>query len=101
MKNKQKQLKDLGRKQVDILEALKPNNQDLTAENMIPEDVLSDEAKNELSKIKEIEKPVARENSLYRANNYAFSFKNFQTIKAFDCVFLSCHVRVLEWIFTL
>ena len=35
---------------------------------MIPENTLSEEAKNELNKIKEIGKTVARENLYYRTN---------------------------------
>ena len=35
---------------------------------MIPEDILNDEAKNELNKIKEIEKTVDREKLIYRAS---------------------------------
>ena len=47
---------DQGKKQVDALEALKPNTQELAIKNMIPEDILNDEAKNELNKIKKVEK---------------------------------------------
>ena len=46
---------------------------------MILEDILRDEAKNELNNIKEIEKTVDRESLLYRASNYMYSFKNFKT----------------------
>ena len=49
---------------------------------MIPEDVLNDEAKTELNKIKKIEKTLDGEN-LVRASEYTYSFKNFQTIKTF------------------
>ena len=41
---------------------------------MIPEDILSEEAKNELDQIKEIEKTVDIENLVYRENEYAYSF---------------------------
>ena len=37
---------------------------------MIPEYILSKEAKNELNKIKEIEKIADRENLYYRTNEY-------------------------------
>ena len=50
---------------------------------MIPKNALNnDEAKKELDKIKEIEKNVDREKSIYKKNDYSYSFKNFQTIKA-------------------
>ena len=35
---------------------------------MIPENILNDESKNKINKIKEIEKPVDTENLVYRAN---------------------------------
>ena len=41
---------------------------------MIPEDILNDEAKNELNKIKEIEKTVDREKLIYRESEYTYSF---------------------------
>ena len=50
---------------------------------MIPEDILNDEAKNELNKIKEIEKTVDTENLIHRASEYTYSFKKFKTIKTF------------------
>ena len=78
-----KTMEDQGKKQVDALNNLKSYNQ-LTIEDMIPNDVLNDnEAKKELDKIKEIEKNVDREKLIYEANEYTYSFKNFQTIKTF------------------
>ena len=50
---------------------------------MIPENTLSEEAKNELNEIKEIEKVVNKENLVYRTNEYTYNFKNFQTINTF------------------
>ena len=50
---------------------------------MIPENTLSEEAKNELNEIKEIEKIVNKENLVYRTNEYTYNFKNFQTINTF------------------
>ena len=54
MKNKQKQLKIKEKKQFDALENLKPRTQELTIKNMIPEDILNEEVKNELNQVKEI-----------------------------------------------
>ena len=65
---------DQEKKQVDALEALKPNTQELAIKNMIPEDILNDEAKNELNKTKEIEKTVDREKFIYRESEYTYSF---------------------------
>ena len=45
-----------------------PENTLISIKNVIPENTLSEEAKNELNKIKEIEKKVDRENLVYRAN---------------------------------
>ena len=36
-----------------------------------------------MNKIKEIEKTAGRENLIYRASEYTYSFKNFQTIRTF------------------
>ena len=55
------------------------NTQELTIKNIIPEDTLSGKAKKEM----EIEKTVDRENFIYKASEYTYSFKNFQTIKTF------------------
>ena len=41
---------------------------------MIPEDIQNYEAKNELNKIKEIEKTVDREKLIYRESEYTYSF---------------------------
>ena len=50
---------------------------------MTPENTLNEEAKNELNKIKEIEKTVDKENLVYRTNEYTYSFKHFRTINNF------------------
>ena len=50
---------------------------------MIPENTLSEEAKNELNKIREIENPVDKEDLAYRTNEYTYSFKNVRTINNF------------------
>ena len=50
---------------------------------MISEDILNKETKNELNKIKEIEKTVDRENLIHRASEYTYIFKTFKKIKAF------------------
>ena len=49
-------IEDHGQKQIHALENLKPIIQELTIKNMIPDDVLNGEAKNEQNEIKEIEK---------------------------------------------
>ena len=51
-----KTIEDQGKKKVDALKNLKPNTQELVIKNLIPEDILNEKAKNELNKIKEIEK---------------------------------------------
>ena len=71
----QKQLKNKRKKQVRALEVLKPNAQKLTNKDVIPKNILSEEAKNELNKTKIIEKMVYSENLVYR-----YKFKNFRTI---------------------
>ena len=51
---------------------------------MIPENTLTEEAKYELKRIKEIKKMIERENLVYRTNEDTYSFKNFQTINTFS-----------------
>ena len=62
-----KTIKEQGKK-IKALEVLKPNTQKLTIKDAIPESTLSEEVKNKLNKIKEIEKTVDRENLSYRSN---------------------------------
>ena len=50
---------------------------------MIAENTLSEEADNELHKIKEIEKTVDREKLYHRTNEYTYNFQNLRTINAF------------------
>ena len=62
------------------MNTLKSNNQ-LTIEDVIPKNALiNDEAKKELDKIKEIEKNIDREKLIYETDEYAYSFKNVETI---------------------
>ena len=49
-----KAIEDQGKKQVDTLKNLKPRTQELTIKDMIPEDILNEEVKNELNQVKEI-----------------------------------------------
>ena len=64
------------------------NTQELTIKNIIPENIMSDEAKKEIEKtfrkkIMKIEKTIDRENIIYRASENTYRFQNFQTIKTF------------------
>ena len=43
----------------------------------------SQESKNEINKIKEIEKTVDREKLYYKTNKFTYNFQNFQTISTF------------------
>ena len=63
-------IEDHGKKQVEALEVLEHNIQKLTIKDAIPENRLSEEAKNELSKMKEVEKTVDREKLVYETNKY-------------------------------
>ena len=47
---------------------------------MIPENEVNEEAKNELNKIKEIEKVPYGGNLYYETDKYSFDFQNFQRI---------------------
>ena len=55
-----KTVEEQGKKQVEALEVLKPVTQKLTIKDAIPKNTLSEEAKNELNKIKEIAKMIEK-----------------------------------------
>ena len=65
------------------VEDFKPITQKLTIKDAIRKNALSKKAKNELNKIKEIEKTVTRENLYYRTNEQIHYFQNFRTINSF------------------
>ena len=67
-----KTIEDQGEKQI---KAIQNNAKEVTIKNIIPENILNDEAK-----ITEIEKTIDREKLVYRANEYTYSFQNFRTI---------------------
>ena len=52
-----------------------PENTLISIKNVIPENTLSEEAKNELNKIKEIEQTVDREKLYNRANKHFWEQK--------------------------
>ena len=56
--------------QVEDLTVLKLNTLKFTVRGVIPENTLSEEAKNKLNKIKEIEKTIEKENLVQRTNEY-------------------------------
>ena len=74
-----KTIEDQGEKQV---KAIQDNKKQLTIKNIIPENILNDEAKKEI-KISEIEKNVDREMLVYKSSEYTYNFQNFQTIRTF------------------
>ena len=75
-----KTVEDQGEKQK---KAIQDNKKQLTIKNIIPENILNDEAKKEIGKISEIEKNVDREMLVYKSSEYTYSFQNFQTIRTF------------------
>ena len=77
-----KAIEDQGKKQVDALNTLKPNNH-LAIEDVNKDALNNDEAKKELDEIKAIEKNIDRERLIYKTIEYTYSFKTFQTIKTF------------------
>ena len=77
-----KTIEDQGKKQVDALNTLKPNNH-LAIEDVNNDALNNDEAKKELDEIKAIEKNIDRERLIYKTIEYTYSFKTFQTIKTF------------------
>ena len=69
LKNR-KTIEEQGKKQVETLELLKSDIQNFTIKDVIPENIVTEEAKHELNKTKEIEKTVPRGNLVYRTNEY-------------------------------
>ena len=57
-----------GKKQAEAVEVLKPITQKLRIKDAIPENTLSEEAKNELNKIKDIEKWWTEKNYIKQIN---------------------------------
>ena len=73
-------IKDQGEKQIETLKSIKK----LSVEDVIPNNAFpTDEANEELNKIKEIEKGVDTEKLFYKSNKNAYNFKDFQTIRTF------------------
>ena len=66
-----KTIEKQGKKQVEALEVLKPNTKKLTIKDAIPENILSEEAKNELNKIKE-KKKKERERKFILQNEWIY-----------------------------
>ena len=80
-----KTIKDQRKKQVEALNTFKSdNNKKIRNEDIIPKSAFAnDEAKEELNKIKEIEKNVDREKLIYDSVKYRYDFRNFRTIRTF------------------
>ena len=73
-------IKDQGEKQIKTLKSIKK----LSVEDVIPNSAFAtDEANEELNKIKEIEKNVNREKLFYKSNKNTYNFKDFRTIRTF------------------
>ena len=79
-----KTVEDQGKKQVDALNTLKSDNNKLTIKDAIPKIVFaSDEAEEEINKIKEIEQNVDREQLFYDVSKKTYHFRTFNTIRTF------------------
>ena len=63
---------------------------------MILENTLTEEAKNELNKIKGIEEKVDSEKVVYRTNKYKYDFTNFQTLNTFGREIYSSKITLKE-----
>ena len=67
---KRQTIEEKGKKQVETLEIVKSDTQNFTIKDVILENIVTEEAKHELKKTKEIEKTVPRGNLVYRTNEY-------------------------------
>ena len=76
-----KTIEDQGEKQVKALNTLKSDNNKLTIKDVIPKSVFdSDEAKEEINKIKEKQN---EKKLLYDTHKYTYDFRTFNTIRTF------------------
>ena len=80
-------IKDQGEKQIKAIEKnskqLLKFNEIQSTKDIIPEDKINEDAKNELNKIIEIEKAIYRKKLIYKTKNKSYIFKNFRTIIVF------------------
>ena len=86
LEKQSKTSQDQERKWFDDLKALKPHAQQLTIRDVIREDQLMERReknKNETEKIKDIEKMINREDSIFETNKHIFNFQQFETIRSF------------------
>ena len=76
-----------GEKQVKTIEKnnkqLLKSNEIQSIKDIIPEDKINEDAKNELNEIIEIEKTIDRRKLIYKTKNKSYSFKNFITVRVF------------------
>ena len=77
-----KTIEDQGEKQIKAIQDNKKqltNTKEVAIKNIVPENILNDEAKKETEKISEIEKTVDREKLVYRASAFTYSFRTIRT----------------------
>ena len=79
-----KTIEDQGKKQVDVLAALKTSNKKLPSiKDFISVENLNPEIVNEIKKIEEEEKKVDRNKMVYKATKNIYDFRKFKAIRAF------------------
>ena len=90
---KQINIKDQAERQIETLKSIRK----LSVEDVIPNSTFAtDEANEELNKIKEIEKNVNREKLFYKSNKNTYNFKEFQTIRTFGEDFCNGEISLDE-----
>ena len=89
-------IEDKEEKQIDALESLKPKEQTKSIEEIFPEGYDSVEIKNELTKIKEYERKVNRDNMNYYSSKEPFDFRMFKTIRSFGDDIYSSKITINE-----
>ena len=90
---KQINIKDQAERQIETLKSIRK----LSVEDVIPNSTFAtDEANEELNKIKEIEKNVNREKLFYKSNKNTYNFKEFQTIRTFGEDFYNGEISLDE-----
>ena len=78
---------DQGKKQVEALKVLKPEDHPQKPKSIkwiCSKDLENNEIKNESNKVKKSEENIHRNDLIYETNKYVYNFQQFKTIRFFD-----------------
>ena len=80
-----KTIEDQGKKQVDALNTLKPNDklENKDKDIILQNSFANDESRKELHKIKEMEGTIDKDELVYKTDNHPYDFRKFNTVRTF------------------